>query len=322
METITYDLPEEDQACPQCESSLHQMTTETRKEIAVIPAQVKVVEHVSKVYSCRNCEKNDITTPIIKAPSPKPVISGSPVSPSLMAFIMSKKYNEAMPLYRQEQQFKNYGISISRQNMANWMIRGAQDWLSPLWNRLHEILLEKDILHADETTLQVLREEGRTAANKSFMWLYATGHKDQPIYLYDYRTTRASKHPRNMLDGFKGYLHVDGYAGYNGIPNVKISGCWAHAKRGFTDALKAMPDKKTTTRTAAQEGLDYCNQLFKIEKELADETIENRYKKRLEQSKPVLGAFQSWLIKTKNATLPKSALGRQLNIASINGISL
>jgi|GEM_PF-613431 len=190
VETVEYELSEEELDCPQCSNKLHKMSKETRKEIEVIPAQVKVKEHVRNIYSCRSCEKNEISTPVVTAPMPVPVLPGSMVSPSLMSFIMARKYSEALPLYRQEQLFKDFGIDISRQTMANWMIRGSKDWLSHLWTRMHREILKKDILHADETTLQVLHEEGKTAANKSYMWLYATGHTDIPIFLYDYRTTR------------------------------------------------------------------------------------------------------------------------------------
>jgi transposase len=271
-----------------------------------------VVEHVRSVYTCRCCEKNNTSTPVITAPMPAPVLPRSFVSPSLMAFIMDRKYSLAIPLYRQEQQFKHFGIDLSRQTLANWMIRGASDWLCHLYNRMHAKLIQHDILHADETILQVLHEEGRAATSKSYMWLYATGHSDVPIYLYDYRTTRASKHPVKMLSGFKGYLHADGYAGYNDIPGVKVVGCFAHARRKFTDALKAMPDKASQTTSVAQEGLDYCNRLFHIEQQLKDIEAEQRYMLRLEQSEPVLDAFEAWLKTKKKQVLPKSALGQAI----------
>lgn len=309
VEIVEYRLTEEEQACPACSEHLHEMSKEVRKELKIIPAQVKVVEHVRYVYTCRSCEKNNTSTPVITAPMPAPVLRGSFVSPSLMAFIMDRKYALALPLYRQEQQFKHYGIDLSRQTLANWMIRGANDWLSSLYDRMHAKLIQHNILHSDETTLQVLREEGRTAANKSYMWLYATGHTDVPIYLYDYKTTRASKNPRKMLSGFKGFLHTDGYAGYNDIPGVTMVGCLAHVRRKFTDSLKAVSDKTSIISSVAQEGLDYCNQLFYIEKQLKTFEAEERYALRLEQSKPVLDAFQAWLKVKKRQTLPKSALG-------------
>lgn len=313
VETVEYHLPEKDQACPQCNEHMHRMSKEIRKEIKVIPAQVKVVEHVRHVYACRSCEKSEISTPVVTASMPAPVLPGSFVSPSLMAFVMDRKYALALPLYRQEQQFKLFGIDLSRQTLANWMIRGANDWLVHLYNRMHAKLIEHDILHSDETSLQVLHEEGRTAANKSYMWMYATGHTDVPIYIYDYRTTRASKHPKNMLSGFKGYLHADGYNGYNGIPNVKLVACFAHARRKFTDTLKALPKGSVQTSSVAQEGLGYCNQLFHLEQKFKEKDADERYQLRLEQSQPVLEAFEAWLKSKKRQVLPKSALGQAID---------
>ncbi len=313
VEVFEYRLSEQEQQCQACDGYLHEMSKEVRKELKIIPAQVEVVEHVRYVYACRSCEKDNITTPIITAPAPAPVLPGSFVSPSLMAYVMSRKYAEALPLYRQEQQFKNYGIDLSRQTLANWMIHGASDWLEHLYQRMHAELIQKEVLHADESTLQVLREEGRSASNKSYMWLYATGRSDVPIYLYDYQTTRASKHPRQFLKGFKGYLHTDGYAGYNDIPNVTIIGCIAHARRKFAESLKAMPDKTSTIHTAAAEGLNYCNKLFEIERALSEATPEKRYQMRLEQSKPVLEAFLGWLQTKKKQVLPKSSFGQAIN---------
>lgn len=312
VEIIEYRLSEAEQVCPECDSHLHEMSKEVRKELKIIPAQVIVVEHVRFVYACRRCQENNIKTPIITAPMPAPVLSKSLVSPSLMAFIMNRKYAEANPLYRQEQQFKNFGIELSRQTLANWMIRGSADWLSHLYERMRQHLVKHEVLHADETTLQVLHEDGRAATSKSYMWLFATGRSDVPIYLYEYQTTRASKHPKNFLKDFKGYVHTDGYVGYNDIPNIQLVGCWAHARRKFDEAIKAMPADSGTLATPAMEGLNYCNKLFAIEKTLVDETAQNRYQMRLEQSKPVLDAFSAWLHVKKKQVLPKSKFGEAI----------
>lgn len=130
-----------------------------------------------------------------------------------------------------------------------------------------------------------------------------------------------SKHPKNFLSGFSGFLHVDGYAGYQGIPKVKLVGCCAHARRGFTDALKALPDQSKVEGVKANEGLTFCNQLFAIERAIKDLSYEERYKVRLERSKPVLDAFSAWLREQTPKTLPKSAMGKRSNIAVINGTS-
>ena len=312
VETIEYRLPAEEQVCLCCGGSLHEMSTEVRQELKIIPAQVKVVKHVRYVYSCCRCEREEITTPIVTAPMPVPVLPGSLVSPSVMAYVMTQKYVEGMPLYRQEKQFERLGVELSRQTLANWMIQGSDRWLSLLYDRMHRYLLQQEILHADETTLQVLRETERSAETTSYMWLYRTGRQGPPIILYDYQRTRASKHPRQFLSGFKGYLHVDGYAGYNDLPDVTLVGCWAHARRKFDEALKALPSSAATASVAAKEGLDFCNQLFAIERELHDATPEERHKIRLARSRSVLDAFRSWLKNQAPRVLPKSALGQAI----------
>ena len=280
-ETIHYRLSEEEQACLCCGENVHEMSTETRRELKVIPAQVKVVEHVHHVYSCRRCEREGTETPIVTAPMPAPMYPGSFASPSAMAYIMNQKYVEAMPLYRQEKQLERLGVPLSRQTLANWMMYGATKWLSSLYERLHEHLLEQDILQADETTLQVLSEPGRSATSKSYMWLYRTGRDVPAIVLYDYQQTRAAKHPKAFLSGFTGYLHVDGYQGYNDLPKVKLVGCWAHARRKFDEALTAMPAelKNTGKTSAAEEGIQFCNQLFSIERKIKDCSPEDRQKR-------------------------------------------
>jgi len=311
-ETIEYRLPTEEQVCSCCGGELHEMSTEVRKEIEVIPAQVKVKEHVRYVYSCRHCEHNEIETPIVTAKMPAPVFPGSLASPSAMAYTMTQKYVESMPLYRQEKHLERFGISISRQTLSNWNIYGANTWLSPIYNRMHEHLLMQDILHADESTLQVLSEPDRPATSKSYMWLYRTGRMGPPIVLYDYQKTRAAKHPIRFLEGFQGYLHVDGYAGYNGISNVTLVGCWAHARRKFTEALKALPESAKTTHVKAKEGLEFCNQLFEIERKLKDVSPNERYEQRLERSQPIMEAFSAWLREQTPKVLSKSALGQAI----------
>ncbi len=309
VEVIEYTLSEEEKACQSCGGSLHNMSTEVRQELKIIPAQVKVIKHLRHVYSCRHCEQNDIQTPIITAPMPVPAFPNSLASPSTVAHIMSQKYVEGMPLYRQEQQWVRLGVDLSRQTMANWVLYGADRWLSLLYSRMHEHLLQCDILQADETTLQVLREPGRSAQTQSYLWLYRTGLKGPPIVLFDYQSTRAGKHPADFLSGFKGYLQVDGYSGYHNIDNVTLVACWSHARRKFDESLKQLPKSAQATRSLAKTGLDFCNRLFAIERKLKNVTVEERYEKRLKDSRPVLDAFLAWLNEKSSYILPKSATG-------------
>jgi len=238
-EIVEYRL--EETTCSCCGGELHEMSNEIHHNLKIVPAQVVAVRHIRYVYACRQCEREGTKSTIVAAPMPKSVLPGSLASPSSMAYIMSQKYVEGMPLYRQEQYLARFGVELSRQTMANWMVKGAELWLSPLYGRMHEHLLMQEILHADETTVQVLREPDRAPESTSYMWLYRTGREGPPMVLFDYQTSRASKHAVRFLAGFKGFLHVDGYAGYHAIPDVTLAGCWAHARRVYTDALKALP---------------------------------------------------------------------------------
>lgn len=310
VETIHHRLPEAEQICPVCGGPLHEMSTQVRQELHIIPAQAKVVEHVRHIYGCRRCEREEIAATIIPAPAPAAVIPGSLASPAAVAHVMTQKFVEGLPLYRQEQQFQRLGLALSRQTLANWMVTASDRWLSPLYERMHHHLLKQEILHADETTLQVLHEPGRAAQTQSYLWLYRTGREGPPIILFEYQPTRGGEHPRKFLSGFRGYLHVDGYAGYDGLTNVTLVGCWAHARRKFTDALKALPASIRAAPTVAQEGLEFCNRLFAIEQALAEMTPAERYAARLERSLPVLNEFQAWLERQAACTLPKSLLGQ------------
>lgn len=310
VERIEYHLPDEERVCKCCGGAMHEMSEETRRELKHIPAQTIVVEHVQYIYGCRTCERNQIEPPVVKAPMPRPAFPGSLASASMVAHIMSKKFVEGMPLYRQEQQLNRQGLDLSRQTLANWVILGATRWLSLVYGMLHEALLACKYLHADETTLQVLHEPGREADSKSYMWLYRSSRDGPAIVLYDYQETRAKEHPKNFLKGFKGYLHVDGYPGYHDVENAKLVGCWSHARRAFDKALKALPAEEQKKLTAVRTGLEYCNKLFKIERGFKDATPEERRKGREEQSRPVLDAFSAWLQEQSTQVLPKSALGK------------
>ena len=309
IEVVEHDLPVSEQICSECGENLHVMGRETRREFKIIPAKAVIVEHVRNVYACRNCEKNDIGVPIVKAPVDKPVIKGSFASPESIAHIMTQKFVMGSPLYRQEQEWKRNGIILSRQTMSNWLIRATEDWLEPIYDALRVILCIHQVLHADETTLQVLKEPGKTAQSKSYMWLYRTsGDTNSPVVLYDYQPDRRAKRPREFLKDFKGYLHTDGYDGYHNLdPAIVVVGCWAHARRKFDEALKILPEKDRKD-SGAFRGKQYCDKLFELEREFADMSAEDRFKKRIELSKPIMDEFFLWL-ENLNA-LPKTPIGK------------
>lgn len=310
VERRVYELPETEQSCAVCHNPLHVMSTEVRRELEVIPAQVKVIEHVQNVYSCRACERAALTTPIKTAPRPRPVYPGSLASASLIAEVLHQKFTQGLPLYRQEQEWARLGVTLSRQTLANWVVYAAHEWLRPLYVQLQSALRLRNIVHADETTVQVLEEDGRTAQQKSYMWLYRTGREAPGVVLYEYQPTRSGDHPKAFLKGFTGYLQVDGYSGYHDIPDVILVGCWSHARRKFTDALKSLPAAQRDGPSLVREGLEFCNRLFAIERDLRDATPEERERARRARSRPVLAQFLWWLRAQRAIALPKSPLGQ------------
>jgi transposase len=315
VETVIHSIPEEERKCPSCGETMHVMGhSEPRREIEIIPARVKVAEHIRETYACRNCEHNGTSVPVIKAAMPEPVIKGSAASPSAIAHIMVQKYVNATPLYRQETGFAADGFVLSRQTMANWMIYCSERWLEPLYGLMKSRMEEEDILHADETVLQALHEPGRASRTNSYMWLYMTGVLAAiSVVLYEYQETRSGSHPKKFLKGFGGYLHCDGYAGYHSLPvDIRIVGCWAHARRKFDEAVKsAPPDGRAASRS--QEGLDLCNKLFALERQYEKEELspEKRFEARRTHSKPVSDELFAWAGSV--GALPKSALGKAIH---------
>lgn len=311
VERIDYTLSAAEQICPECQGALHEMSTTTRRELKMIPAQVKVVEHVQHLYACRHCERTGVQTPILKAPMPRPVHAFSLASASAIAYVMEQKYVMGIPLYRQAQQFLRRGVDLSRQTLSHGVISAAHQWLWPLYQKFHEALLTRELLQADETRLQVLQEVGRTADQQSYLWLYRTGgiQQERPLVLYEYQPTREGKHPQKFLAGFHGYLNVDGYAGYHAVEGVTLVGCWAHLRRKFAEVLKALPVAKRKAGTAAEQGFRWCNRLFDIERSLKEVSAEERQARRELLSRPLVEKLMAWALELEPHVLPKSLLG-------------
>ena len=168
----------------------------------------------------------------------KALLRGSLVSPSLEAAVINAKYVNAVPLYRQEQEFERYGLHISRQNMANWTIQCADRYLAVLYDYLHEKLYGYHVLQADETPVLV-NKDGRPAGSKSYMWVYRTGrmYTERQVVLYEYQKTRNASHPREFLKDFNGVCVTDGYQVYHTIEgereDLRIAGCWSHYPRSI-----------------------------------------------------------------------------------------
>ena len=292
VEEVVYELNEDQLNCIKCSGILRLIGKElVRKEIITIPAQTKMLYYFSCSYACDHCEKETGYASIYKAKTPPPLMKHSMASPSSVADVMTRKYVDGLPLYRQEQIWKRNGVQLSRNTLANWVIQCSQGWLKPIYKRLKKHLLEEPLISADETVVQVLKEPGRPATSDSRMWVYTSGSQaKRHIRIFEYQPTRGAEYPKRFLSGFKGLLQTDGYVSYDKVEGVTRCGCWAHARRKWREA---MPRGATKETSKAAVGFDYCNKLFTWEKEL--NKLQNGRDERARIMKPVLDTYWKWL---------------------------
>jgi transposase len=308
---IIHDIPESEKVCPHDGHALKVMGQESSEQLDIIPAKVRVLRHIRLKYSCPCCEKGVKIAPVPKQPIPKSI-----ASPGLLAYICVSKYVDALPLYRQEKIFKRIGVDIPRASLANWMVRMG-GLIQPLINLLREQMLSYDLMQMDETTVQVLNEEKKAASSKSYMWIQRGGPPGKPVILFDYDPSRSSTVPLRLLEGFKGYLQVDGYEGYNAA--VKANGlvqlgCWAHARRKFDEAVKAQGRKKGKPKAGkALKGMSFIQNLYRIEKLAKEMTTTERTAYRQEHSVPILDEMRAWLDSSLPQVPPTSLIGKALN---------
>ena len=264
-----------------------------------VPAKVEVEEHHIGVYASKTDEH------MVKADHPKALLHGSLVSPSLGAAIINGKYVNAVPLYRLEQEFQRYDLQITRQNMANWCIRLAEEYLSILYDYLHKELYFYHVIQADETPVLV-NHDGRGAGSKSWMWVYRSGHlyQKRQIVLYEYQQTRNASHPREFLKGYDGICVTDGYQVYHTLEKeleeLTIAGCWVHCRRRFDEALKLIP-KSYQKESNAFLLMKQIQAIYREEGKLNDLSSDERLKQRQAVIKPLVDAFFAYL-KTINVS--------------------
>lgn len=304
---VIHALADDERTCPHDGKLLTEIGEVTSEQLDIIPAKIQVIRHIRKQYACP-CGQCIKTAPLPAQPIPK-----SLASPGLLAHITVSKYQDALPLYRQETILKRIGVELPRATLANWMIQ-AGNLIQPVINLLRDRLLAHDILQVDETTVQVLQEPGKTAQSKSYLWVQRGGPPDRPVVLYDYDPGRGAGVPKRLLDGFKGYLQTDGYDGYNAavaINGLTHIGCMAHARRKFSEAVTAQG--KNRKRGKAHRGLALIQKLYRIEKQARKLTPEERHAHRQRHALPILDALRSWLNDALPQVPPTSATGKALN---------
>ena len=305
VEKVVVPLPEEDQVCPVCGTQMVLIGEEyVRRELEFIPATCKVIEYYSQSYGCPSCKEGfgDTEKPVIvKSQVPPALLGKGPASAAAAAWTMYQKHANGLPLYRQEKDWKQYGVQISRTTLANWIIYCSKNYFQPMYDYFHRELLKRSFVMADETRVQVLKEEGRRAQTQSFMWLFRSGEDGlAEIILYGYSPTRSGSHAKEFLEGYSGYLETDGYQGYNSLSGIRRCSCWTHIRRYFIDAVPK--GKQYDYSQPAVQGVQYCNRLFAMEDSINKKypgNYEKRKQLRLEKEKPVLEAFWSWLDQQK-----------------------
>ena len=292
------DLPDAEKVCPVCNAPLVKIGEEfVRRELSFVPAKLKVIEIYSLNYICPECNNDDVTV-IKKGKDGHAHMLHGMAAADTIAWVMYQKFCNSLPYTRQEKDWEQYGVAITRATMANWVIRNTLDYFTPMYDYFHRQLLKREFAMADETPLQVLHESGRRAQTKSYIWLFRSGEDGGfPIILYKYSETRAGNNAVEFLEGFKGYLMCDGYSGYNKVPDAKRTACWAHIRRYLTDAIPK--GKQLDYTQPSVQGMMYINQLFHLE-----DVIKAKYssfdaikKARLEKEKPIVEGFLSWLDK-------------------------
>ena len=312
-ERVIHDLDEADKVCDSCGHDLHCMGEERSEQLEIIPPSFKVIEHVRPKYSCRHCEQEGIESRIKIAPAPPQPIPKSFASPSILAHIISSKYQYAIPLNRLENMFGHYGVDISRKTQADWMIK-VSELFKPVYWALKALQLQQRVIFADESPLKVIHAD----KSKCYMWVYCTGtdsppdheHEQPPnIVLYDYRNSRSGQCPIDYLGDYNGYLQVDGYAGYEQT-DATLAGCWSHARRKFVEAKKAQAAGKTGK---ADWALNHIQKLYAIESGLKKgRSPEEKRQQRAARAKPLLDQFKTWLDKSSLQVPPKSAVGKAI----------
>jgi transposase len=304
---VIHEIPEPERRCEHDGRLLSEIDEVISEQLDIIPAKIRVLRHIRKKYACE-CGQCIKTAALPAQPIPK-----SMASPGLLAHITVSKYQDALPLYRQQTILERIGIDLPRATLANWMIN-AGELVQPVVNLLEDRLLGYDIVQMDETTVQVLKESGKRAQSKSYLWLQRGGPPDQRIVRFHYDPGRGAGVAKHLLQGYRGYLQTDGYDGYNAVVaanGLTHVGCWAHARRRFSDAVKAQGKKRK--RGKAHRGLSFIQKLYRVEKQAKRLTPEKRYEHRERHAKPVLEDLRSWLDSSLPQVPPSSATGKALH---------
>lgn len=304
-EVIEIDIPEHEKQCA-CGCMKQRIGEEVTEQLEVIPAQLKVIAHVRPKYACNRCDEG-----VSMAEMPQLFLPKSMATPSLVAHTIISKYEDHLPLYRQEKIWQRMGIDMPRNTVCGWIMAAAERCM-PMRDTLMRSLLSSDYVQTDETPLQVMDEPDRKNTSISYIWVYKTQQPDKKIIVFDYRETRQAQWPKEVLNEFKGYLQTDGYKGYDWVDDkadIIHLGCMAHARRPFAQLVKLA---KATGKS--HQAVAFFQKLYAIEKTARDGdfTPEQRFELRLQKASPILDEMKEWLEQSLRHAVPQSKLGNAL----------
>jgi transposase len=299
------DVPEDQRLCD-CGTPMVRIGEDVSEQLDIVPMQIRVIRTVRPRYACPKGDQAPV-----QMPAPAQVLPRSNFSAGFLAMLAVVKYVDGLPLARFEKVLARHGVDVPRQSLARGIIKLAQA-LQPLHNLARDALLDSPVIYMDETTVQVLKEPGRSPTSTSYMWVQRGGPPGKPVVLFDYESSRSGQIPVRLLDSWQGYLMTDGYDGYAPVARgagVEHLACAAHARWTFVEAKRASPNGKSAR---ADHALDLFGQLYRIEARLKEATDAERFEARQTRSLPVLQKLRAWLDDTLPVVTPKSKLGEAL----------
>ena len=288
--------------CDCCQSEMYEIGSSiSREEAKFIPAKMVRVQHIEHAYECKQCKKDMAQNAQIKrGKAPTAAIQRSIAGPTVLAKLIYDKFILYLPLYRQVKEWERAGLKTNDKNLSNWVIRVAEEWLLPVYEKMNNVLMAKSILHIDETYAQILfRSDGKPGQSNAYNWVFKSIPFQGPvIVLFHSALTRGRTVLEEFTKNFKGTVICDGYSAYDKLPNIKFANCWAHLRRYW---LKANSEN-------GRIGVDYCDQLYQLERKFKKYAPGKRRKLRNKYSKPIVEKFFKWV--EKSPFYGKNALGK------------
>ena len=310
-EIVRHELPESERLCPNDGKTLVEIGVEISEQLDIIPQQVRVIQHQRVKYACPCCDQGIRLTPV-----PARIIPKGLLTEAALAWVATSKYQDALPLYRQAALIGRFGGDLSRNTLAGSMVKVGEA-VQPIINLLRDHLLDSELVFGDETVLQVLKEPGRAAQTKSYLWAQMNG-SGPPVRLFGYAPGRGGTHAEQLYAGIRegAVLMSDGYEVYNGIAkshHLVHLGCWAHARRYFVEAEAVLPKSARTPDQLTTQFIAAIARLYAVEAKAKGKTEDERTQLRNASSRPILADIQHLLVTHRHSVTPGSLLGKSLH---------